>query len=118
MRLSIILLTASIGLVGCATSSNAPAVAANDRTVRDIYVRSAEFGSGIHIADVTDRVSELLRIEPGGFWARADWLRVDPIPYKAKSLVIDYDYKGHPCRIFINSPNKVTYDLLVENARK
>jgi hypothetical protein len=118
MKLSLLLLIATLALAGCVTSSTPPPDTVNERSVRDVYVRSAQFGSGTHIADVTDRVAELLKREPGGFWARADWLRVDPLPGKAKSLLIDYDYKGKPFRISIVSPNKISYDLLVENARK
>jgi hypothetical protein len=93
-----------------ALSSNSPK--------EPIVVTSALFGNRTKVADVTQRVSELLRSEPSGFAARGDWLRADPIPYKIKALVIVYNYKGKHCMFLVPGGEKVSYELLVENAER
>jgi hypothetical protein len=96
----------------------APAALHNDPPKGEIVVTSALFGNGIKVADVTQRVSELLNTEPGGFSARGDWLRADPIPYKIKAFVIAYDYKGKHYMFLIPGGEKVSYKRLVENAER
>lgn len=112
---------------GCATPSN-NAATTTDRTVRDapararpdtesrgIVVRAAWFGTGTGTVNVTARVIELLRSEPQGFSGRADWLRIDPAPYRNKALVIIYDYHGAP-HTLIATKERITYKLLIDNA--
>lgn len=117
--LSLVLLVLCAGLLGCATPKKSPVAIASDRAVGDLYIRSAVFGVGLQTAEVTDRVAYLLRSEPEGFKAVRDWLHVDPAPYSAKALVIDYEYQTRPYRIIIAGEKlKVTPELLLENARK
>jgi len=76
---------------------NAPATRPAADAIGDpdeIQIEMALFGSGTHLADVTDRVVQLLHSEPQGFEARADWLRIDPAPGQSKSLLIRYRYPG------------------------
>lgn len=86
--------------------------------VGDLEVVSARFAAGTNAADVTARVIELLHRESGGFAARADWLKVDPAPYKSKTLVIIYNYGGRQNLFSVAGGEKVSYDLLVANAGK
>ncbi len=109
------LIIALFMFAGCAA---APNPTKGSKIVRDIEVQSAVFGSGANVADVTDRVVELLRSEPKGFTPRADWLRVDPLPYKRKSLAISYKYRGEPHLLVTSNQEKVSYDLLLKNAKK
>jgi hypothetical protein len=81
-----------------------------------LSVRAARFGSGTNVTDVTDRVVELLRTQPQGFTARADWFGVDPRPYKRKAIVILYEYRGSP-QVLLATEERITFDLLIENAR-
>jgi len=100
------------------TARPVPAVISSDSPKEEIVVTSALFGSGTKVADVTKRVAELLRSEPGGFAARGDWLRADPLPYKSKALVIVYNYKGRHCLFLVSGGAKISYELLVENAER
>ena len=59
-----------------------------------ILILSATYGSGTHVADVTDRVNDLLRNPDVEFFANPGWLQTDPIPWWNKELVIVYEYKG------------------------
>jgi hypothetical protein len=96
----------------------APAALHDSSPKVEITVTSALFGNGTKIADVTRRVEELLKTEPDGFAARADWLRADPNPYRSKAFVITYDYKGKHCTFLIPAGEKVSYKRLVENAER
>lgn len=87
-----------------------------DTDIRDIDIRAATFGTGTHTADVTDRVIHLLQSDPAGFSARADTLGVDPLPYSNKCLIIDYYYKGKPCRFAVVGQQHVSYKLLLKKA--
>jgi hypothetical protein len=117
--LSLLLLIASLCLFGCASSpkpnASAPAVQ-EANVIRDVTIRSAVFGSGLKVADVTPRVIHLLHNEPAGFFARRDWLHVDPRPYKNKVLLINYEYKGKPFTLLVTD-QKVNYELLEEYAK-
>jgi hypothetical protein len=82
----------------------------------EIVVTCALFGSGKDVVDVTKRVSELLRTEPRGFDATADWLGADPIPRGKKALAITYECKGRHWLFVICSTQTLSYDLLLRNA--
>jgi len=82
--------------------------------VNDVRIELALFGSGARLADVTDRVVQLLRSEPNGFTARADWLHIDPVPGKNKSLMIRYRYHDQERLFLITGGNRVNYSALVE----
>lgn len=86
---------------------------ARPETVKDIRVELALFGSGTQLADVTDRVAQLLRDEPDGFTARADWLHIDPVPGKNKSLMIRYRCRDQERFFLITGGNRASYAALV-----
>lgn len=112
-----------VSVSGAAPSSSAktvatpeaakPPVIAHPATVKDIRVELALFGSGTQLADVTDRVAQLLRDEPDGFTARADWLHIDPTPGKNKSLLIRYRYRDQERFFMITGGNRASYTALV-----
>lgn len=90
---------------------------AAERTVNgDVIVEQALFGSGTKLVDVTDRVVELLRSEPQGFKAEADWLRVDPVPGKTKSLWIRYVYRDTPRMFMVSLNNRASYQAMIAGA--
>jgi hypothetical protein len=82
--------------------------------VNDVRIELALFGSGTHLADVTDRVVQLLRTEPQGFLARSDSLHIDPVPGKNKSLLIRYRYQDQERLFLITGGNRASYAALVE----
>jgi hypothetical protein len=82
--------------------------------VNDVRIELALFGSGTHLADVTDRVVQLLRTQPQGFTARSDSLHIDPLPGKNKSLLIRYRYQDQERLFLITGGNRASYALLVE----
>ena len=81
--------------------------------VNDVRVELALFGSGSHLADVTDRVVQLLRSEPNGFLARADFLHNYPAPGKNKLLLIRYPYHDQERLFLITGGNRASYTALV-----
>lgn len=83
-----------------------------------ITVRSAEFGAGKNVSDVTARVAELLRTQPDGFMVNADTLGADPLPGKKKRLVVKYDYKGASHVLTIPGGKHLDQQTLVNNASK
>lgn len=87
-------------------------VIARPETVKDIRVELALFGSGTQLADVTDRVAQLLRDAPDGFTARADWLHIDPVPGKNKSLMIRYRCRDQERFFLITGGNRASYAAL------
>jgi hypothetical protein len=104
---------------GCATapakSTATPPPLAKPSPVSGLLIISAVYGSGVHFADVTARVSELL-YQPGvEFFARPEWLNADPTPGWNKALVIVFEYRGQR-RIFTSGEGgKVSLqDLLNE----
>ncbi len=90
----------------------------SEATVSDLTVRLAEYGMGVHVADVTARVTELLHNRPNGFVANAKTLGTDPLPGKKKRLTIHYDYKGSAYTLTIQSGKKMSFHSLVNNAFK
>ncbi|HEX4795961.1 MAG TPA: hypothetical protein VH370_19390 [Humisphaera sp.] len=80
----------------------------------DIQIEIALFGSGTHLADVTDRVVQLLHSEPQGFVARADWLRIDPAPGQSKSLLIRYRYHGKQRHYMISGGVRATFAAMMD----
>ncbi len=86
--------------------------------VHDVDIRLATFGTGLHVADVTDRVIGLLRENEAGFSPTGHTLGVDPLPYTPKALVIDYYYQGEPYRFAVVGQQHVSYEMLVENAEQ
>jgi hypothetical protein len=91
--------------------------ALDDDSKPKIVITKAVWGSGVKAVDVTKRVAELLHSEANGFSARGEWLKVDPMPYKAKALAIAYDYKGKHYLFVTASTQKVSNELLIENAK-
>lgn len=98
------------------TTRPAAVVPTPDAAMKDVRIELALFGSGTHLADVTDRVVELLRTQPQGFTARADWLKVDPAPGKNKSLLIRYRYHDQERTFMITGGNRAALAELVEDA--
>jgi hypothetical protein len=83
------------------------------RIVNDVIIEQAFFGSGTHLADVTDRVVQLLRAEPLGFAAQGDWLHADPAPGKNKSLLIKYVYRDKARLFMVTGANRASYSALI-----
>ena len=83
-----------------------------------VTVRSADFGMGENVADVTSRVTELLRTRVDGFTADAKTLGADPLPGKRKRLVIRYDCKGTNFTLTVPGAKQVTYQALLKNTQK
>jgi hypothetical protein len=81
-------------------------------------VRSADFGMGENVADVTSRVTELLRTRVDGFTADAKTLGADPLPGKRKRLVIRYDCNGTNFTLTVPGAKQVTYQALLKNTQK
>jgi len=65
-------------------------VSSTDQTT----IISATYGSGTSFADVTSRVTDLLRLSDNGFYANPEWLKVDPMPGWNKALVIVFELHG------------------------
>jgi hypothetical protein len=65
------------------------------------------------LADVTDRVVQLLRSEPNGFTATADWLRIDPTPGKNKSLLIRYRLRQKEKFFMVTGGNRASFAALI-----
>jgi hypothetical protein len=99
-------------VVGPATSP------ASARAVKGVIVEQALFGSGTSLADVTDRVVQLLLSEPQGFTAQSDWLRVDPAPGKNKSLVIRYVYHDAVRMFVVTGYNRASYAAMTADPAK
>ncbi|HEY7115446.1 MAG TPA: hypothetical protein VH475_02605 [Tepidisphaeraceae bacterium] len=108
---------------GCATrpaspppapaTRSGPDYSINDRSVNDVVVEQALFGSGTRLVDVTARVVQLLRSEPAGFAPAADWLHADPAPGKNKSLLIRYRFRGKERLFIVTGGNRASYAALV-----
>ncbi len=78
-------------------------------------IRSAVFGLGTRVADVTARVKELLNSQPEGFNINAQLLGIDPKPGKGKVLTVQYDYKGRTYIRTIPGGEQMSYQSLMEN---
>jgi hypothetical protein len=84
----------------------------------ELVVTAARFGSGTKVADVTKRVAELLSTGPKEFFANANFLQVDPWPYRTKALAILYRYQGKDHLFVVQGGDKVTYEMLVKNGQR
>jgi hypothetical protein len=91
-----------------------PATTSGD-SASDLIIRSVEFGLGTHVADVTERVKELLSRQPEGFIINAQSLGTDPKPGRGKVLTIDFDYQGQAHALVIPAGENLSYQTLVEN---
>ncbi len=78
-------------------------------------IRSAVFGLGTQVADVTARVKELLNNQPGGFVINAQSLGNDPNPGRGKVLTLQYDYQGQTYIRTIPGGNNISIQTLVGN---
>lgn len=97
-----------------AKTGSPPAAIQSSSVVKDVRIELALFGSGTNLVDVTDRATELLRTQPQGFEARADWLKIDPTPGKNKSLLIRYRYHDQERFFMVTGGNRASYAALVE----
>ena len=118
LQLTFFLSILVLALAGCSTPRHKDTPLISRNAVRDVDIRSATFGAGTNVADVTERVIQLLRSDAAGFSARAEILGIDPLPYRTKVLVIDYYYKGKPHRFSVANQQHVSYELLVKNANR
>jgi hypothetical protein len=120
--LALLLVSVCFLTFGCATSRNGtqnylPPQAISSPTA-NLLIVSAVYGSGIHFADVTYRVNDLLHQRGVEFFARPEWLHADPTPGWNKALVIVYEFKGHR-RIFTTGEGgKVNVELLLKRPKK
>ena len=111
----ILLALITFGLTGCATTV-APPSTIGRAAVDAIGIHSALFGNGLDVADVKSEVVKLLRTGSEGFVANAKSLNADPLPYRDKCLVIDYELNGGRYLFFVTNGKKVNYDMLIRNA--
>jgi hypothetical protein len=89
--------------------------ATSGASASDLNIRSVEFGLGTHVADVTERVKELLHRQPDGFIINAQSLGTDPKPGRGKVLTIVFDYQGQIHTLIIPAGENVSYHTLAEN---
>jgi len=61
---------------------------------KSFRVISATYGSGGKVAEVTDRVGQLLEATNAEFWAHPNSLEADPAPGWNKQLTIIYEFQG------------------------
>jgi hypothetical protein len=108
-------------VAGCAAprQANLPlAPRAADSPAAGVLIVSATYGSGTNVADVTDRVDDLLH-QPGvEFFARPEWLHADPMPGWNKALVIVYEFKQRRHTFTTGEGGKVSVDLLIRQTDK
>ena len=83
----------------------------------NVQVISAVYGSGTNFADVSFRVSDLVR-QTSGFNAQPTWLQADPSPDWNKTLVIVYEVKGHRHIFTTAEGGNVSATILLEVARQ
>ena len=69
-------------------------VAALRTRAGEFQVLSATYGSGGKVAEVTDRVNQLLQATNAEFWAHPNSLGADPCPGWNKQLTIIYEFQG------------------------
>ena len=79
-------------------------------------VISATYGSGAHVAEVTDRVVELLAATNAGFEAHPYSLGADPCPGWNKQLIIIYEAQGHRHLFTTGEGGRVSAAALREEA--
>lgn len=82
-----------------------------------LKIISAAYGSGDKFSDVTPRVTEVLFRE-SQFYARPEWLKVDPTPGWNKALVITYEFNHVRCIFSCGEGGRVNADALLAKARK
>ena len=116
------IIAAGLVAAGCATP---PKTVADHRPptmaptpAADLLIISATYGSGTHFADVTSRVNDLLRQPGTEFFARPEWLSIDPTPGWNKTLVIVYESKGHRHTFTTGEGGGVSASALLDAAAK
>jgi Protein kinase domain len=114
--LLVTVVTAALWLGTARPAPNVRPAQTNPRA--DLIVRSAQFGTGGKVVDVTARVVELLRTHPGGFTLDAKTLGADPLPGKRKLLTLRYDYQGTNWVLILPSASRVSRQALAGSARK
>lgn len=121
----------ALTLTGCATSPQAveaPTLKARPTTAHmaeikptkaaGLVVISAVYGSGASYADVTRRVNDLLRDPLAYFWAKPEWLLVDPSPGWNKALVVVYELDGRRQIFSTGEGGTVSVGRLLDNAER
>jgi hypothetical protein len=83
-----------------------------------ITIQSAKFGAKKKIADVTARVIELLHTNADGFTVNMKTLGNGPFPGGKKHLTIQYEFKGFNFTSTNSIGDDVSYQTLINNARK
>lgn len=83
-----------------------------------ITIQSAKFGAKKKIADVTARVIELLHTNAAGFTVNMKTLGNGPFPGGKKHLTIQYEFKGFNITSTNSIGDDVSYQALINNARK
>ncbi len=83
-----------------------------------ITIQSARFGAKKKIADVTARVIELLHTNADGFTVNMKTLGNGPFPGGKKHLTIQYEFKGFNFTSTNSIGDDVSYQTLINNARK
>ena len=86
--------------------------------ISSITVQSAEFGTRREIADVTARVVELLHTNADGFTVNVKTLGNGPFPGGKKHLIIKYEFKDFNFTSTNSIGEDVSYQTLINNARK
>jgi len=118
----LLILGAGLLIAGCATpptaSSRSHPPSAKPTPAADLLIISATYGSGTNYADVTYRVNDLLRQPDVEFFARPEWLAVDPTPGWNKALVIVYEFKRYRHTFATGEGGKVSAPLLMDDAKK
>lgn len=110
------LLAGLLLLPGCA-STPSPDLSGSGPQVGELTIVSATYGSGDHVADVTDRVEKRLHTDIGEFYVSPQWLKADPIPGWNKELIINYEYAGKRIMFHGGENSRVTYKMLLDHAR-
>jgi hypothetical protein len=82
-----------------------------------VQVISAVYGESTNFADVSIRVSDLVR-QTSGFNAQPSWLQADPWPGWNKTLVIVYEVKGRRHIFTATEGGGVSEAILLEAARQ
>jgi hypothetical protein len=83
-----------------------------------ITIQSAEYGMGKKVADVTDKVEQLLQAHPEGIDVFYKTLDADPLPGKHKQLTVKYDYMGTNHVIVVPGGRKLSVTMMIKNATK
>ncbi len=109
-------------VTGCATQRATspqarPAVNVDSPAVNLLLI-SAVYGSGTKYADVTYRVNNLIHQPNVEFFARPEWLKVDPTPGWNKALVIVYEFKGKRRTFTCGEGGRVSAEVLITAAKE